>query len=72
MNFFDSIQALWLLWLIIFVVFLLLSLILSYQWRHYAVQNSNLRFGEFIYYILAIFLLGFSALAIILFNSRLL
>ncbi|HZS42980.1 MAG TPA: hypothetical protein VFA52_02050 [Candidatus Paceibacterota bacterium] len=48
-----------------------MSFIFSRQWKNYGIQNSNLRFAEFIYYILSIFLLGFAAISIILFNANL-
>ncbi len=70
LNTLNSIQLLWLLWIVTFLIFLILSMVLSYQWRHYGVQNSNLRFGEFIYYIIAIIILGFSALAILIYNAH--
>jgi|GEM_PF-6674495 len=64
-------QSLWLLWLLLFFLFVIMSFIFSRQWKNYGIQNSNLRFAEFIYYILSIFLLGFAAISIILFNANL-
>jgi hypothetical protein len=67
----DPIQALWLLWLIMFLIFLVFSMILSREWRNFGLQNNSLHFAEFVYYIMSVFFLGFSAISIILFNANL-
>ncbi len=61
-------ETLWLLWLLMLLSFLVMSLIFSRAWKQFGVHNSALLFAEFIYYIISIFLLGFSALSLLLLN----